>query len=43
MKFKFITIVFNFSVSQLRNNFISTGLVCFIKLFVSRVSQCLYA
>ena len=34
MKFKFITIVLNFCISQLRNNFISTGFVCFIKLFV---------
>ena len=28
MQFKFITIVLNFSVSQLRHNFISTGFVC---------------
>ena len=34
MKFKFITIVLNFSISQLRNNFISTGFVCFIKFFL---------
>ena len=35
MKFKFITIVLNFSVSHLRNNFISNGFVCFIKLCVT--------
>ena len=34
MKFKFMTIVPNFSVSQLRNNLISTGCVCFNKFFV---------
>ena len=38
-----IIIILNFSVSQLIDNLISTGLVCLIKFFVIRGSQCLYA
>ena len=34
MKFKFITIVPNFTISPLRNNLIATGFVCYIKFFV---------